>query len=59
MAYPKQFFRLGFHAFGRVDKHDGAVRRHEGPVGVFGEVLMARGVQNIDAVALVIKLQYR
>ena len=48
--------RLGLDALGRVDDHDGGVRRHQGPVGVLGEVLVAGGIQNVDAVALVFKL---
>ena len=48
--------RLGFHALGSVDDHHGGVRRHESAVSVLGEVLVAGGVQNIDAKAPVLKL---
>ena len=33
-----------------------SVQTHEGAVGVLGEVLVARGVQDVDAVALVLEL---
>ena len=48
---------LGLHALGTVDDHDGGVRCHEGAVGVLGEVLMAGGVQDVDAEALVLELE--
>ena len=50
---------LGLHALGAVDDHDGGVRRHQGAVGVLGEVLVARGIQNVDAEALVLELHDR
>ena len=50
---------LGLHALGAVNHHDGGVRSHKGTVGVLGEVLVTGGVQNVDAVALVLKLHDR
>ena len=50
---------LGLHALGTVNHHDGGVRSHEGTVGILGEVLVTGGVQNVDAVALVLKLHDR
>ena len=50
---------LGLHALGGVDDHDGGVGGHEGAVGVLREVLVARGVQNVDAEALVLELHDR
>ena len=47
---------LGLHALGAVDDHDGAVGCHQGTIGVLGEVLMARGVQNVDAETAVLEL---
>ncbi len=44
----EKFPGLGLHALGRVDDHDGAIGGGEGPVGVLGEVLMARGIQHVD-----------
>ena len=55
-ADPEELARLGLHALGGVDDHDGGVRRHEGAVGVLGEVLVSRGVQNVDAAAAVLEL---
>ena len=43
----------GLDALGAVNDHDGGVRRHQGAVGILGEVLMAGRVQNVDAVALI------
>ena len=47
---------LGLHALGPVNDHHGGVRRHEGAVGVLGEILVARGVQDVDAIAVVLEL---
>ena len=55
----EQLARLRLDALGSVDDHDGGVRGHQRAVGVFGEVLVARGVENIDAVALVLELHDR
>ena len=52
----EQLSRLRLHALGTVDDHDGAVGGHQGPVGILGEVLVARGVQNVDAEAVVLEL---
>ena len=38
----------GFHALGAVDHHQGAVDRRQGAVGVFGEVFVTGGVQQVD-----------
>ena len=50
--------RLGLDAFARVDDHDGGVHGGEHAVGVLGEILVARGVEEVDAVARVIELQH-
>ena len=50
---------LGLHALGTVNDHHRRVRRHQGAVGILGEVLVARGVQNVDAVAVILKLHHR
>ena len=55
-AHLEQLAGLGLHALGRVNDHHRAVGGHEGAVGVLGEVLVARGVQDVDAVALVLEL---
>ena len=55
-AHLEQLAGLGLHALGRINDHHRAVRGHEGAVGVLGEVLVAGGVQDVDAVALVLEL---
>ena len=57
-AHLEEFSCLGLYALGGVDDHDGAVGGHEGAVGVLGEVLVAGGVQNVDAEALVLELHH-
>ena len=52
----KQFPGLLLHALGRVDQHHGAIRRHQGAVGILAEVLVAGGVQDIDATIVIFKL---
>ena len=59
MALPanlEQFPGLLLHALGRVDQHHGAVGRHQRPVGVLAEILVAGRVQYIDATAAVFEL---
>ena len=58
-AHLEQLPGLGLHALGRVDDHDGGVGGHQGAVGVLREVLVARGVQDVDAVALILELHHR
>ena len=48
----------GSTPFGRVDHHDGGVRRHQGAVCVLREILVARRIQNIDAVSVVLELHH-
>ena len=50
---------LGLHALGPVDDHHRGVGGHEGAVGVLGEILVAGGVQNVDAEAAVLELHDR
>ena len=52
----EQLDRLFLNTLGVVDQHDRAVRGHERTIRVLREVLMAGGVQNIDAIAVVIEL---
>ena len=58
-AHLEQLDGLGLDALCGVDDHDGGVRRHQGAVGILREVLMARGVQNVHALAGVVELQHR
>ena len=39
-----------------VDYHDCRVGCHECTVGILGEVLMSRGIENVDAVAVIVEL---
>ena len=55
-AHAEQLARLRLDALRAVDDHDRAVRRHERAVGILGEVLMARSVENVDAVAAMLEL---
>ena len=55
----EELARLRLDALGRVDDHDGAVRCHERAVRVLRKVLVARGVEDVDAIALVFKLHDR
>ena len=55
-AHLEQLARLRLHAFGRVDNHDRRIRRHQRAVGILGKVLVARGIQDVDALALVPEL---
>ena len=50
---------LELHALGTVDDHYGTVGSHEGAVGILGEILMAGGVQNVDAETIVAELHHR
>ena len=55
----EEFPRLRLDALAAVDDHDSGVRRHQGAVGVLGEVLVARRVQNVDDKVLILKLHDR
>ena len=52
----EQLDRLFFHALGPVDHHDRRVGRHQGTVSVLREILVPGGVENIDAVSVVVEL---
>jgi hypothetical protein len=58
-AHLEQLARLLLHALAVVEQHHRAVGRHQGAVGVFGEVLVARGVEQVHRVAAVLELQHR
>ena len=49
---------LGLHALGAVNDHDGGIRGHQRAVGILREVLVARGIQNVDAEALILELHH-
>ena len=52
----EELARLRLDALCAVNDHDGAVRSHQRAVGVLGEVLMSRRVEDVDAVAAVLEL---
>jgi hypothetical protein len=49
---------LRLHALGAVDQHHRRVGGRQRPVGVLGEVLVARRVEQVDAVSVVLELQH-
>ena len=55
----EQLAGLVFHALAGVDYHHGGIGRHQGAVGILRKILVARGIQNIDAVAVVMELHHR
>jgi len=55
----KELDGLRLNALCRVDEHHRAVRGDERAVGILGEVLVARRIQNIDVEAVVIELHDR
>jgi len=62
VAHPADLHQLGglsFDALGAVDHHQGRVHGGQHPVGVFGEVLMAGGVEQVDLVVAVIEFHHR
>jgi hypothetical protein len=48
---------LRLDALARVDDHDGGIDGRQHAVGVFGKILVARGVEEIDPIAGIIELQ--
>ena len=58
-AYFEQLTGLRLDTLRSVDDHDGGIGGHQGTVGVFREVLMSRGVQDIDAFSVIVELQDR
>ena len=55
----KELLGLGLDALGAVDDHDRGVGSHEGTVGILREVLVAGGIEDVDAGAVVGELQHR
>ena len=52
----KEFDGLGLYAFGYVNEHDGAVYGHQRAVGILAEILVTRGVEDVDAEPVVVEL---
>jgi hypothetical protein len=55
----EQLDGLLFHALGRVDHHQRRVDRGQHAVGIFREVLVARGVEQVHHVVAVFELHHR
>ena len=55
----KELFGLGLDALGAVDDHDRGVSSHKGTVGILREVLVAGGIEDVDAGAVIGELQNR
>ena len=50
---------MGFEPLGGVLEHHRVIRSGQGAVGVFREVLVARGIEQVDRAAGVVELQHR
>lgn len=57
-ADPEQLFGLGFHPFRQVDDHDGAIGGHQRAVGVLAEIMVSRGVEQIDLMPFELERQH-
>ena len=51
-----QFARLGLHTLGTIHNDDGTIYGRERSEGVFGKILVTRGVEDVHLVAIVVKL---
>ena len=58
LAHREQLARAILDAAAVVEEHHGAVGRHQRAIGVLGEVLVARRVEQIDAEADVVELEH-
>ena len=58
-AHLEQFSRARLDALGGVDHHDGGIDRGQRAVGVFGKVLVARRVQEVEDEALELERHHR
>ncbi|MNZ69474.1 hypothetical protein D3C78_877720 [compost metagenome] len=59
---PGDFHQLAgpiFDTLGGIDDHQAAVDRGEGTVGIFGEVLVTRGVEQVDQTVRIGELHHR
>ena len=62
LAHPthlKQLPRLRLQALGGVLEHHGVIGRRQGAIGVLGEVLVTRRVEQVDRGGVVVELQHR
>ena len=51
--------RLRFYTLGSIQHHNSRIRCHQCTVSILRKILMARCIQNIDAVSFIFKLQNR
>lgn len=62
VAQPGYFHQLAgpvFNTLGGVDDHQAAVDRRQGTVGIFGEVLVTRGIEQVDQTVGIGELHHR
>ncbi len=59
LADLEELLGLSLNALGYVNNHDSTIHSHQCTICILREVLMAWGVQDIDAVPVVVELQYR
>ena len=55
-AHLEELARLRLEALGAVEEHDGVVGSRQRAVRVLGEVLVARGVQDVDPQVVVVEV---
>ena len=55
----EQLAGLGLDALGGVDHHHRGIRRRQGAIGIFGKILMARRVQQVEHRLLIFKRHHR
>ena len=57
-TYLKKFSRLRLDAFGRINDHHDRVHSRQHAIGVFGKIFVARRVEQVEPITVVIKLQH-
>jgi hypothetical protein len=55
----QEFDRLLLHALGGIDHHDGGVHRRQYAVGVFGKILVPRGIEQVEYAVAMAELHHR
>ena len=58
-AYLEQLTGLRLNAFRGINNHHRGVRGHQRAIGILRKILMPGGIENIDAVAVILKLHDR
>ena len=54
----KELNGLGLHTLCAVNDHHRTVCRHQGSIGILREILVPRGIQNINALSVIVKLKH-